>query len=107
LLTTTGRKSGKERTTPLGFFIQDGAYVIIASNSGNDTHPAWFFNLNNDLHASIEVRGKTIEVIAEISEGEKRRELWAKLIEHSPDYAVYEKRTSREIPVVILHPVAI
>jgi F420H(2)-dependent quinone reductase len=104
LLTTTGRKSGEVRTTPLGYFEQDGDYIIIASNAGFDSHPAWFHNLRSNLRTSIEVNDKKIEVIAEISGQDQRGQLWGRLIQLSPGYANYAKKTKREIPVVILHP---
>lgn len=105
LLTTTGRKSGKERTTPLGFFEQDGDYVIIASNGGADTHPKWFLNLQSNPGVSIEIKGKKISAKARQAEGTARKELWAKLVGLSPQYGKYATSTKREIPVVLLHPV--
>ena len=104
LLTTTGRKSGKERTTPLGYFEQDGDYVIIASNGGADTHPKWFLNLKSDPAVHIEIKGKKISAKARVAEGSARKELWAKLVNLSPQYGKYATSTKREIPVVLLHP---
>ncbi len=89
LLTTTGRKSGKTRTVPVGFLRDGSAYVIIASNAGLPQNPAWFLNLKSHPEATIQV---------------KRRELWARLMEVAPGYGRYQKRTPREVPVVILHP---
>ena len=63
LLTTTGRKTGKKRTTPLGYFKdQEGGYVIIGSNAGFDTHPAWFHNLTSQPHVTIQIKDKELEV---------------------------------------------
>jgi|SRR3990172_2239772 len=104
LLTGTGRKTGKLRTTPLGHFEHDGGYVIIGSNTGSDTHPAWFLNLQSNLHATIEVGDKRLEVSAEVVGPDKRNQLWARLIELAPGYADYAKKTSREIPIVLLRP---
>lgn len=104
LLTTTGRKSGKPRTVPLGFLRDGSAYVIIASYGGLPRHPAWYLNLNSQPEATIQVKRQEMRVKAETASPEKRRELWARLIEAAPGYANYEQRTSREIPVVILHP---
>jgi deazaflavin-dependent oxidoreductase (nitroreductase family) len=104
LLTTTGRKSGKTRTVPVGFLRDGSAYVIIASNAGLPRHPAWFLNLESEPLATIQVKRQQMQVKAETANPEKRRELWARLIEVAPGYANYEKRTSREILVVILHP---
>jgi F420H(2)-dependent quinone reductase len=102
LLTTRGRKTGKERTTPLGYFQEDGGYVITASNNGADTHPAWFLNLRSDPHAAIEINDQRFEVGAEIAGPEKRGDLWTKLIAQAPGYTDYARKTTREIPLVIL-----
>lgn len=105
LLTTIGRKSGIKRTTPLGYFDESGGYVIIGSNAGFDTHPAWFLNLKSNPRATIQVKDRQFEVNAEIAGPEKRGRLWARLIELAPSYANYAKRTRREIPLVILRPI--
>ena len=108
LLTTTGRKTGKKRTTPLGYFKdQQGSYIIIGSNAGFDTHPAWFLNLKRQPHVTIQVKDTQLEVNAEVAEPKTRNQLWAQLIKLAPFYDNYTKKTSREIPVVILHPVHI
>jgi F420H(2)-dependent quinone reductase len=104
LLTTTGRKSGKTRTVPVGFLRDGSAYVIIASNAGLPQNPAWFLNLKSHPQATIQVKRQHIQVKAETANPEKRRELWARLMEVAPGYGRYQKRTPREIPVVILHP---
>lgn len=104
LLTTRGRKSGKQRTTPLGYFEHDGGFVIIGSNAGLDTHPAWFYNLRNNPRATIQVKDSVFEVTAEVVGAEARGQLWTRLMELAPGYAAYEKRTTREIPLVILQP---
>jgi len=104
LLTTTGRKSGKQRTLPLVYIMDDSAYVITASAGGADKNPSWFFNIRSNPQATIQVKDKHIKVTAEIAEQEKKSELWARLVEVAPNFAGYQKRTSREIPMVILHP---
>lgn len=88
----------------MGHFEHDGGYVIIGSNTGSDTHPAWFLNLQSNLHATIEVGDKRLEVSAEVVGPDKRNQLWARLIELAPGYADYAKKTSREIPIVLLRP---
>jgi deazaflavin-dependent oxidoreductase (nitroreductase family) len=105
LLTTTGRVSGKLRTNPLGYFEYDGGYVIIASNAGSDRHPTWFYNLRAKPEVSIQVSGKRMTAHAEVTGGELRELLWKKLMEVAPGYQAYERRTTRQIPLVILRPV--
>jgi F420H(2)-dependent quinone reductase len=105
LLTTTGRKSGKQRTVPL-LYIRDGsAYVITASAGGADRHPGWFFNVRSNPQATIQVKDKQMRVVAEVAGPGKKSELWAQLLEIAPFFARYQQRTQREIPMVILHPV--
>ena len=78
LLTTIGRKSGAERTTPLGYFIKDGNYIITASNAGRDANPAWFHNLRANPHVKLEIQSQQIEAEAEVAPPEKRISLWSK-----------------------------
>ncbi len=104
LLRTTGRKTGQERTTPLGYFTENGNYVITASNAGRAKHPAWFLNLRANPQVTIEVQGRQIEARAEVAAPERRNALWSQLISLSPAYANYARKTAREIPLVILHP---
>ena len=105
LLTTTGRKTGKQRTLPLVYIMDGSAYVITASAGGADKNPGWFFNIRSNPQATIQVKDMHIKVTAEVAEPEKKSELWAQLVEVAPNFAGYQKRTSREIPMVILHPV--
>jgi deazaflavin-dependent oxidoreductase (nitroreductase family) len=103
-LTTTGRKSGVPRTVHL-LYIRDGAaYVLTASNGGSPRHPGWFFNLHSNPQVTIEVHGIQRRAVAEVAGLEKRRELWARLLEIAPLYAGYETRTQREIPMVLVRP---
>jgi deazaflavin-dependent oxidoreductase (nitroreductase family) len=106
LLTATGRKSGEKRTCPLTYLEDGGRYVLIASNGGNDKHPVWYLNLKAQPHASIEVGPKKLDVVASTAAGEERARLWSAAVRMNPQYATYEGITSREIPVVILTPVA-
>jgi proline iminopeptidase len=102
LLTTSGRKTGKLRTTPLGYFEQDGGYVIIGSNAGANSNPGWFYNLKSHPQAKIQIKEKQFEVNARIVGSEKRSQLWERLVEISPAYGNYAKKTNREIPLVFL-----
>lgn len=106
LLTTTGRKSGKTRTTPLGYFELkgDGSYLVVASAGGADKHPAWFFNLQSYPEVAIQVKGKRMKARAVVVSSEERPALWAKLVEVAPPYGEYSIKTNREIPLVLLYP---
>ncbi len=104
LLTTTGRKTGKRRTLPLIYFMDGPAYVITASAGGAPKNPGWFFNLRSNPHAVIQVKNKQINVVAEVANEEKKRELWARLVATLPFYEKYQQNTAREIPMVILQP---
>jgi deazaflavin-dependent oxidoreductase (nitroreductase family) len=105
LLTTAGRRSGKPHTVPLAYIRDGSAYVIIASNAGLPRRPAWFHNLQSHPEGTIHVMQAQVQVRAETANPEKRRELWACLLEVAPGYANYQTRTSRDIPMVLLHPV--
>ncbi|QIN79703.1 nitroreductase family deazaflavin-dependent oxidoreductase [Rubrobacter marinus] len=104
LLTTKGRKSGRERTVPL-LYLPDGEdLVLVASNGGTAAHPMWLLNLRAQPAATVEVGEKSLRVRArEASPGEKER-LWPRLVEMYGGYESYQQKTDRPIPVVILHP---
>src|SRR5260370_8036604 len=104
LLTTTGRKTGKKRTLPLINIMDGSAYVITASAGGADKNPGWFFNIRSNPQATIQVKDKHIKVMAEIAGQEKKSELWARLVEVAPNFAGYQKRTSRSIPLFLFPP---
>lgn len=104
LLNTTGRKSGKVRTIPL-LYVKDGEdYAIVASVGGAPKHPAWFLNLRANPGTSVEVGDRKVNVRAEVASPEEKPGLWEKLTGVYPTYDDYQKKTDREIPVVILHP---
>lgn len=104
LLTTTGRKSGKQRTTPL-LYAKDGEqYVIIASVGGAPRHPAWYLNLVHNPDATIQIGTRRIAVNAKTATPEERTRLWAVVTEMYPGYDRYQAKTTREIPVVVLTP---
>jgi deazaflavin-dependent oxidoreductase (nitroreductase family) len=102
LLTTTGRKSGEQRTTPLIHRTDGGRWVIIASKGGAPENPGWFENLTAEPDVTIEVPGETIPVRATVAEGEERSRLWSLMNEDWPAYDDYQAKTDRQIPVVIL-----
>jgi deazaflavin-dependent oxidoreductase (nitroreductase family) len=104
LLTTTGRKSGKTRTAPLGRFDYDGGYLVVASNAGLPTHPAWYYNLKSNPRVTVQVLDQVMPATAEVLSGEARAQAWRQVIATAPSYAAYEKRTTREIPLILLRP---
>jgi deazaflavin-dependent oxidoreductase (nitroreductase family) len=106
LLTTTGAKSGQARTSPVVHTRDGDRYVIIASKAGAPTNPDWYHNLVANPRATIEVGTETIPVEAEIAEGDERARLYAAQAALMPNFDEYTKLTTRQIPVVILTPVA-
>ncbi len=104
VLTTTGRKSGVERDTPLFFFPDGGNFIIIASNGGAPKHPTWWLNLQSNPKAKIQIRSRVLSVTARQADAEERKRLWEIISENYKNFVGYQKRTPREIPVVILTP---
>jgi len=102
LLTTTGRVSRQERTTPLIFREDGGGWVIVASKGGAPDHPDWYKNLEANPHATIQLKHEQIPVRARAAEGPERERLWRLMAEVWPAYDEYQTRTDRQIPVVIL-----
>lgn len=104
LLTVTGRKTGKSRTVPV-IYIEDGdRFVIAAAYSGSDTDPAWWLNLRANPVAQVQVMGSTVRVEAARASSEERPGLWRRLVQMYPYFSDYEKRTTRQIPVIVLTP---
>ena len=104
LLTTTGRKTGEARTTPLIYEADGDRFIIIASMGGAPSHPQWYPNLLADPAAEVQVKADHIKVTASTAEGDERDRLWALVNEQWPNYDVYQTRTERVIPVVVLTP---
>jgi deazaflavin-dependent oxidoreductase (nitroreductase family) len=104
LLTSTGAKSGEQRTTPV-VYQQDGErMVIFASKAGAPENPAWFHNLRANSTATVEVGPDTVEVEAVVTDGDERERLFSKQKQLMPQFADYEQKTMRQIPVVALQP---
>ncbi len=104
ILTTTGRKSGVARSTPLFFFRDGDHYIIIASNGGAPKHPTWWLNLQGNPQAKIQVGPQVIPVTSQQADPEERKRLWAIIAENYKNFVGYQKRAPREIPVIILTP---
>lgn len=104
-LVTTGRRSGKERSTMLAVPITEGdRLVLVASFGGDDRHPAWYLNLQANPEVRVTTSGSTRTMIARIASKEERAELWPRITSVFEGYARYQERTERPIPVVILEP---
>lgn len=105
LLTTRGRRSGRERTHAL-IYGRDGAdYLVVASKGGSDKPPAWFVNLQADPDVEVQVLGDRFRARARVATPEEKPRMWAEMVSHWPAYDEYQQRTSREIPVVVLERV--
>ena len=102
LLTTTGRRSGEPRTTPLIHRTDAGRWVIVASKGGAPEDPAWFSNMQADPDATIQVLAEEIPVRMSVAEGEERERLWKLMTEVWPAYDEYQAKTDRTIPIVVL-----
>jgi deazaflavin-dependent oxidoreductase (nitroreductase family) len=106
LLTTTGRKSGEKFIFPLYYGdTGDGGDIIVASKGGAPQHPQWYKNLVANPEVEVHVGTKKLKARARTATGAERTRLWRKALEFWPPYADYQKKTTREIPVVVLDPV--
>lgn len=104
LLDHVGAKSAKQRTTPLVYVRDSDKVAIIASKGGNPRHPAWFHNLRAHPDTTIQIGSRRLPVRARVAEGSERERLWHRAVEIWPSYEDYQKRTPRQIPVVVLEP---
>ncbi len=104
LLTTTGRRSGQARTNALIFGRDGDDYLVVASYGGAPRHPAWYLNLTAHPEAEIQVRDQRLPVVARTGPDDEKPRLWRTMTELWPNYDVYESRTDRAIPVVVLSP---
>lgn len=104
LLTTTGRKSGQSRTTPLYYVEDANQWAVVASNAGSEHHPAWFLNLQAMPSAKIQIREKQFDVQFRVANKEERDRLWSQFVDIFAGYQTYQNETEREMPIVILAP---
>jgi proline iminopeptidase len=102
LLTTRGRKSREPRTSPLMYLPQGDDFVVIASYLGEPKHPAWFLNLQAEPEVEVQIGTARHLVRAREAEGVEREKLWREMVSKTADYAEYQTRTTRRIPVVVL-----
>ena len=102
LLTTTGRRSGEKRTSPLFYGTAGDAYVLIGSKGGAETHPAWYLNLRANPTAEVQVGREQFTVRAREATGKEREQLFEQMAQMAPPYRDYQQKTKRELPVVVL-----
>ncbi len=102
LLTATGRRSGKPRTTPL-LYVEDGdGFAVVASFGGAPEHPSWYRNLEKNPKVTLQIENRVIPVTASTATPEEKKRLWPRVTTIYPDYDTYQKETTRDIPVVLL-----
>jgi deazaflavin-dependent oxidoreductase (nitroreductase family) len=104
ILTTTGRKSGEPRDSPL-YFHRDGDKVIVAaSKGGSDKHPMWYLNLKANPKVEVQIKDETLDLIARDATDDERNLYWPKLVAMYPTYDDYQSWTDRKIPLVVCEP---
>jgi deazaflavin-dependent oxidoreductase (nitroreductase family) len=104
-ITTTGRRSGEQRTTTVLYVLDRGRPVVVGSNTGSDRDPAWALNLIANPEATVQIRGAQQRVRARVVEGQERDELWRRMNEQYGGFDVYRERTDREIKTFVLDPI--
>ena len=102
ILTTTGRRSGEPRSTPLIYGKRGDDHMVVASKGGAEEHPAWYLNLVEQPEVTVQVRDDRFKARARIATPEEKPELWRVMTGRWPAYDEYQRKTSREIPVVVL-----
>src|ERR1700728_2183326 len=105
LLTTVGAKTGKLRKTPLMRVEHDGDYAVVASLGGAPTNPVWYHNLTSNPHVELQDGPVKKDYLAREAHGSERADWWERAVASFPDYAEYQKKTTRTIPVFVLTPI--
>ena len=106
LLHTVGARTGQERVNPMMYQQVDGGYAVFASKGGAPSNPDWYHNLLAHPKVTAEIGTATVELIARVAEGDEREPIWAAQKAAYPGFADYERKTTRQIPVIILEPAA-
>ena len=106
LLTTTGRKSGQSRTTPLIYGRHDGDVMVVASKGGSPEPPDWYRNLQDNPNVNVQIKGDRFRARARTATPEEKTEMWQVMTREWPAYDEYQTKTDREIPVVVLERAA-
>lgn len=104
VLTSVGAKTGKIRKTPLMRVEHDGVYAVVASQGGAPKHPVWYHNLKKNPHVELQDRGTKRDYMAREATGDDKTVWWDRAVEAWPDYAAYQTKTDRQIPVFVLEP---
>ncbi len=104
LLTTRGRRSGRAYTWPVCYLPEGEGVLLVASAGGNPRHPAWYHNLRADPRVTLQVGDRPRAMVAEVQTGADRARHWARIVREHPLFADYQRKVSREIPVVLLRP---
>lgn len=102
ILTTTGRRSGESRPMPLIYRDWGDRYVVVASKGGSPEHPSWYRNLQANPAVEVQIKGERFAARARDATADERPELWRLMTEVWPDYDAYQRKTDREIPLVVL-----
>jgi deazaflavin-dependent oxidoreductase (nitroreductase family) len=102
ILTTTGRRTGEPRSTPLIYGQRGKDHVVVASKGGAEEHPAWYLNLTEHPEVTVQVRGDRFNARARTATADEKPDLWRLMTERWPAYDEYQRKTGREIPVVVL-----
>ncbi|MEU5552200.1 MULTISPECIES: nitroreductase family deazaflavin-dependent oxidoreductase [unclassified Micromonospora] len=104
LLHTVGARSGQTRVSPMMYQQLDGGYAVFASKAGAPTNPDWYHNLVAHPQIRAEIGTDTVELVARVAEGDERERIWSAQKAAYPGFADYERKTTRQIPVVVLEP---
>ena len=104
VLTSIGAKTGKLRKTALMRVEHDGDYAVVASLGGAATNPVWFYNLKKNPHVELQDSATKLDYLAREVTGDEKATWWERSVEVWPDYAKYQKKTTRQIPVFVLEP---
>lgn len=104
LLTTTGRRSGQQRTTPLACFEVGSALAVVASNGGSERPPAWYLNLVEHPDVQVQVGSDVRPTTARTASPQEKSEVWPRIVAQSTQFGGYQEKATRDIPVVFLEP---
>ncbi|HLI40325.1 MAG TPA: nitroreductase family deazaflavin-dependent oxidoreductase [Streptosporangiaceae bacterium] len=106
IVTNRGARSGKVRKTPVMRVEHDGRYAMVASKGGAPSHPQWYYNIRANPHVELQDGAHKRDMVAREVSGAERAQWWRRAVAAYPPYAEYQRKTSREIPVFVLEPVA-